>query len=180
MVKVLVSACLMGERVRYDGKKLPCNSAILKKWKDEERVVPFCPEVVGNLSVPRTPAEIVKGTGIEVITGDAEIFNKNGQDVTESFIKGAREALSIVKEMQIKMAVLKDGSPSCGKTRIYDGSFSGLTRPGKGVTTALLEKNGISVFSENEIQKAATYLDKLKSQPGQAGTKDENIIGINV
>ena len=180
MVRVLVSACLMGERVRYDGKKLPCNSAILKKWKDEGCVVPFCPEVAGNLPVPRTPAEIITGTGIEVIAGDAEIFNKNGQDVTVSFIRGAREALRIVKEMQIKMAILKDGSPSCGKTSIYNGSFSGSKKPGKGVTTALLEKNGISVFSENEIQKAATYLDKLKFKPGQAGTKDENIIGINV
>ena len=163
MVRVLVSACLMGERVRYDGKKLPCNSAILKKWKDEGRVVPFCPEVAGNLPVPRTPAEIITGTGIEVIAGDAEIFNKNGQDVTDSFIRGAREALRIVKEMQIKMAILKDGSPSCGKTSIYNGSFSGSKKPGKGVTTALLEKNGISVFSENEIQKAATYLETIRA-----------------
>jgi len=163
MVRVLVSACLMGERVRYDGKKLPCNSAILKKWKDEGCVVPFCPEVAGNLPVPRTPAEIITGTGIEVIAGDAEIFNKNGQDVTVSFIRGAREALRIVKEMQIKMAILKDGSPSCGKTSIYNGSFSGSKKPGKGVTTALLEKNGISVFSENEIQKAATYLETIRA-----------------
>ena len=161
MVRVLVSACLMGERVRYDGKKLPCTSSILKQWKDEGRVVPFCPEVAGNLSVPRPPAEIITGAGLEVIAGNTEIFNKNGQDVTDSFIKGAREALRIVKEMQIKLAVLKDGSPSCGKTSIYDGSFSGSKRPGRGVTTALLEKNGISVFSENEIQKAAAYLDKL-------------------
>ena len=163
MVRVLVSACLMGERVRYDGKKLTCDNSILKKWRDEGRVVPFCPEVAGNLPVPRPPAEIITGTGIEVIAGNAKIFNKNGKDVTESFIKGASEALRIVKEMQIKLAVLKDGSPSCGKTSIYDGSFSGSKRPGKGVTTALLEKNGISVFSENEIKEAAVYLEVIRA-----------------
>lgn len=163
MVRVLVSACLMGERVRYDGKKLTCDSSILKKWRDEGRVVPFCPEVAGNLPVPRPPAEIITWTGIEVIAGNAKIFNKNGKDVTESFIKGASEALRIVKEMQIKLAVLKDGSPSCGKTSIYDGSFSGSKRPGKGVTTALLEKNGISVFSENEIKEAAVYLEVIRA-----------------
>ncbi len=163
MVRVLVSACLIGERVRYDGKKMPCNSSILKKWKDDGLIVPFCPEVAGNLPVPRPSAEIIAGTGIEVLKESAKVFNINGQDITDSFIRGAREALRIVKEMQIKMAVLKDGSPSCGKTRIYDGSFSGLKRPGKGVTTALLEKNGISVFSEKEIKKAAAYLEKLTS-----------------
>ena len=161
MVKVLVSACLMGERVRYDGAKVPFNSAILNRWKDYGLIVPFCPEVAGNLPVPRPPAEIIKGTGKDVLEKNTGVFNINGQNVTESFIKGAREALRIVKEMQIKMAILKDGSPSCGKNSIYDGSFSGSKRPGKGVTTALLEKNGISVFSENEVQKAATYLDKL-------------------
>ena len=161
MVKVLVSACLMGERVRYDGKKLHCNSSILKKWKDERRVVTFCPEVAGNLPIPRPPAEIIKGTGADVIEENTGVFNINGQDVTESFIRGAEKALEVARTMQITIAVLKDGSPSCGKTYIYDGSFSKVRRPGKGVTTALLKKNGISVFSENEIQKAATYLEKL-------------------
>ncbi len=163
MVRVLVSACLIGEQVRYDGKKITCNSSIFKKWKDEGRVVPFCPEVAGNLPVPRPSAEIIAGTGIEVLKESAKVFNINGQDITDSFIRGAREALRIVKEMQIKMAVLKDGSPSCGQTRIYDGSFSGLKRPGKGVTTALLEKNGITVFSEKEIQKAAAYLETIRA-----------------
>ncbi len=163
MVKVLVSACLMGERVRYDGAELPCNSTILNRWKDYGLIVPFCPEVAGNLPVPRPPSEIIKGTGIDVLNKNTGVFNINGQDVTESFIKGASEALRIVKEMQIKLAVLKDGSPSCGKTSIYDGSFSGSKRSGKGVTAALLEKNCISVFSENEIKKAAAYLEAIRS-----------------
>ncbi len=159
MVRVLVSACLMGERVRYDGKKLHYNSSILKKWKDEGCVVAFCPEVAGNLPVPRPPAEIIKGTGADVIEKKTGVFNINGQDVTESFIRGAEKALAVARKMQITIALLKDGSPSCGKTSIYDGSFSKVRRPGNGVTTALLEKNGISVFSENEIKKAATCFE---------------------
>lgn len=159
MVRVLVSACLMGERVRYDGKKLHYNSSILKKWKDEGCVVPFCPEVAGNLPVPRPPAEIIKGTGADVIEENTGVFNINGQDVTESFIRGAEKALAVARKMQITIALLKDGSPSCGKTSIYDGSFSKVRRPGNGVTSALLEKNGISVFSENEIKKAATCFE---------------------
>ena len=159
MVRVLVSACLMGERVRYDGKKLHYNSSILKKWKDEGCVVPFCPEVAGNLPVPRPPAEIIKGTGADVIEENTGVFNINGQDVTESFIRGAEKALAVARKMQITIAVLKDLSPSCAKTCIYDGSFSKVRRPGNGVTSALLEKNGISVFSENEIKKAATCFE---------------------
>ena len=164
MVKVLVSACLMGERVRYDGAKVPCSSAILNSWKADGLIVPFCPEVAGNLPVPRPPAEIIKGTGTDILKKNTHVFNINGQDVTESFIKGAREALRLVKEMQVKLAILKDGSPSCAKTSIYDGSFSGSKRPGKGVTTALLEKNNINVFSENEIKKAAAYLETIRVQ----------------
>jgi len=163
MVRVMVSACLMGERVRYDANKVPCNSAILNSWKDEGLIVTFCPEVAGNLPVPRPPAEIIKGTGADVIEEKTGVFNINGQDVTESFIRGAEKALAVARKMQITIALLKDGSPSCGKTSIYDGSFSKVRRPGNGVTTALLKKNDISVFSENEIQKAAAYLEKIRT-----------------
>jgi uncharacterized protein YbbK (DUF523 family) len=163
MAKVLVSACLIGERVRYDGAKVPCDSETLKSWKHDGIIVPFCPEVAGNLPVPRSPAEIVKGTGADVLEKNSWVFNINGLDVTESFIRGAEKTLSVARKMQITIALLKDGSPSCGKTIIHDGSFSGSKRPGKGVTTALLEKNGIRVFSENEIQKAAAYLERLMS-----------------
>ena len=163
MVKVLVSACLVGERVRYDGASVPGKSKILNKWKNDGLIVPICPEVAGNLPVPRPPAEIIKGTGTDVLINASQVFNVNGQDITENFIRGAREALKMVKKMKIKLAVFKDGSPSCGKTRIYDGSFSGSQRPGQGVTTALLEKNGVAVFSENEIKKAAIYLEAIRA-----------------
>jgi len=163
MVKVLVSACLMGERVRYDGAKVPYDSAILNSWKHDGMIVPFCPEVAGNLPVPRPPAEIIKGTGADVIEENTGVFNINGQDVTESFIRGAEKALAVARKMQITIALLKDGSPSCGKTSIYDGSFSKVRRPGNGVTTALLKKNGISVFSENEIKKVVAYLEAIRA-----------------
>jgi uncharacterized protein YbbK (DUF523 family) len=162
MVKVLVSACLVGERVRYDGTKVPCNSTILNQWKNDGLIVPFCPEIAGNMPVPRPPAEIIKGTGTDVLEKNTGVFNVNGQDVTESFIRGAGKALEIARKMQITIAVLKDESPSCGKTFIYDGSFSKVRRPGNGVTTALLEKNGIRVFSEKEIQKSAVYLETIR------------------
>ncbi|MBW2249699.1 MAG: DUF523 domain-containing protein [Deltaproteobacteria bacterium] len=163
MVKVLVSACLMGERVRYDGSQVPYDSAILRSWKHNGIIVPFCPEVAGNLPVPRPSAEIIKGTGTDVIEKNTGVFNINGKDVTESFIRGAEKALAVARKMQITIALLKDGSPSCGKTSIYDGSFSKVRRPGNGVTMALLEKNGISVFSEYEIKKAAAYLETIRA-----------------
>ena len=163
MVKVLVSGCLVGERVRYDGAKLLCDSAILKSWKQDEVIVSFCPEVAGNLSVPRPPAEIMNGTGADVLEKSTGVFNIKGLDVTQNFIRGAEKALAVARNMQITIALLKDGSPSCGKTSIYDGSFSKVRRPGNGVTTALLEKNGISVFSENEIQKAAAYPETIRA-----------------
>lgn len=163
MIKVLVSACLVGERVRYDGAKVACDSEILKSWKHNGMIVPFCPEVAGNLPVPRPAAEIINGTGADVLEKNTGVFNIKGQDVTESFIRGAEKALAVARKMQISLAILKDRSPSCGKTCIYEGSFSKLRRPGNGVTTALLEKNGISVFSENEIEEAAAYLEKQTS-----------------
>ena len=162
-MKVLVSACLVGERVRYDGAKVACDSKILKSWKHNGMIVPFCPEVAGNLPVPRPAAEIINGTGADVLEKNTAVFNIKGKDVTENFIRGAEKALALARKMQISLAILKDRSPSCGKTCIYEGSFSKLRRPGNGVTTALLEKNGISVFSENEIEEAAAYLEKQTS-----------------
>ena len=163
MIKVLVSACLVGERVRYDGTKVTCDSEILISWKIDGMIVPFCPEVAGNLPVPRPAAEIINGTGADVLQKYTGVFNIKGQDVTQSFIRGAEKALAITRKMKISLAILKDRSPSCGKTCIYDGSFSKVRRSGNGVTAALLEKNGIRLFNENEIKKAATYLVKQTS-----------------
>jgi len=163
MIKVLVSACLMGEPVRYNGGSIKIfDHRLLESWHAEERVVPFCPEIAGGLSVPRPCSEIFDGDGKKVLRGDARVINVHGEDVTKSFLKGAQKAMELARSMKIPMAVLKDGSPSCGSAYIYDGRFAGVKKPGKGVTAALLEENDIRVFSEGEIPNASEYLKTLE------------------
>ncbi|MBW1609541.1 MAG: DUF523 domain-containing protein [Deltaproteobacteria bacterium] len=163
MIKVLVSACLMGEPVRYDGSAVKIfDRRLLEYWHAQERVVPFCPEVAGGLSIPRPCSEILDGDGKKVLRGDARVINVHGEDVTESFLKGAQKVMELARSMKIHMAVLKDGSPSCGSAYIYDGRFAGVKKPGKGVTAALFEENDIRVFSEGEIPKASEYLKTLE------------------
>jgi uncharacterized protein YbbK (DUF523 family) len=161
MEKVLVSACLLGNPVRYNGKFIPFENQILTDWQSEGRIVPVCPEVAGGLPVPRPRAEILNGDGSLVLDGRTGVITINGQDVTEYFLAGAHKALELARLHEIRLAVLKEGSPSCGSGYIYDGSFSGIKKPGKGVTIALLEMNGIRVFSEHELLEAKNYLKTL-------------------
>ncbi len=155
---ILVSACLLGEPVRYDGRTIQYKHALMDKWQKGEQVLSFCPETAGGLPVPRPRAEIIGCDGNSVIRGNAKVIAYEGNDVTTEFIKGAQSALNAAKQKSIKVAILKDGSPSCGSSYIYDGRFSKTRINGKGVTTALLENNGIRVFSEHEIEKAAELL----------------------
>jgi len=161
MNKVLVSACLIGKNVRYNGLVKLHESSILADWKLQGRLVPFCSEVAGGLPVPRPSSEILCHDGSTVLHGHARIINIKGKDVTQYFVTGAQKALELACLHKIKLAILKDGSPSCGSTYIYDGSFSRVKKPGKGVTTVLLQENKIRVFSEREISKAAEYLKTL-------------------
>jgi uncharacterized protein YbbK (DUF523 family) len=162
MIKVLVSRCLLGEKVRYDGRSAQAPNAILSRWLNEGRVVPFCPEVAGGLGVPRPAAEI-SGTGAEaVLDGSASVLTLDGADVTAHFLRGAQLALAAVRAHGARVAILKDGSPSCGSESIYDGTFSGRTRTGSGVTTALLERHGIRVFSERRLLEAEAYLKVIE------------------
>jgi uncharacterized protein YbbK (DUF523 family) len=161
MNKILVSACLIGENVRYNGRAKPNESTILNRWKLRGRLVPFCPEVGGGLPVPRPCSEIFGHHGRAVLSGEARVMNVRGKDVTRYFVAGAQKALELARRHNIKLALLKDGSPSCGSTYIYDGSFSGVKRPGKGITTVLLEENRIRVFGEGSIPEAAEYLKSL-------------------
>jgi uncharacterized protein YbbK (DUF523 family) len=163
---ILVSACLLGEAVRYNGGDNRCDHALLKRWLDEGRVVPVCPEVAGGLPTPRPPAEITRGGGGRaVLGGEARVLAINGRDVTEAFIGGAEHALLKVREMGIRIAVLKEGSPSCGSGAIYDGSFSATKVPGVGVTTARLQEAGVCVFSEHQLEDAARMLVQLERTP---------------
>ncbi|MGI6082235.1 MAG: DUF523 domain-containing protein [Limnochordia bacterium] len=139
MEKTLVSACLLGYACRYDGGH--CRRRDLDV--DSAELIPFCPEQAGGLPTPREPAEIVGGDGEAVLAGSAHVRTQGGMNVTEQYLRGAQAALKLCQELGIKRAVLKARSPSCGVRAIYDGTFSGATRPGAGVTAALLRRHGI-------------------------------------
>ncbi|MFG2003320.1 DUF523 domain-containing protein [Spirillospora sp. NPDC048911] len=164
MERILVSACLLGRPVRYDGAAKRVDDEIVERWRAEGRLVPFCPEVSGGLPVPRPPAEIVGGGGgAAVLDGTATVRTDGGDDVTEPFVRGARLALDAARRAGARIAILKEGSPSCGTIRVYDGRFTGTFVPDQGVTTALLRRAGIRVFSEEQIEAAAAHLRELES-----------------
>ena len=139
MEKILISACLVGDKVKYDGHS-NYNEKV-KLLLEKYELVPFCPEVEGGLPTPRHPSERVKD----------RVKMDNGKDVTKNFDKGAELALNICLYLGIKIAILKEGSPSCGSHKIYDGTFSHKLKGGQGVTAELLERKGIKVISEEEI-----------------------------
>ena len=155
--KVLVSACLLGQPVRYDGRSSG-HPDLLQLWQQQGRVVPLCPEVAGGLPTPRPPAEIPGGQGGAVLDGEARVVTVQGEDVSAEFLAGARLALELVRRHGIRVAVLKSGSPSCGNRKVYDGTFSGSKIDGEGVTSALLRREGVQVFSELELEEAARAL----------------------
>ena len=160
MQKILVSRCLLGHRVRYDGGASgPFDQ--LQAWLDEGRVVPLCPEVAGGLPTPRAAAEIPGGQGAEVLDGQASVITTDGEDVSAAFLSGAWQALALVQKHAIRIAVLKANSPSCGNLLTYDGTFSGVKVAGEGVTAALLKRHGVQVFSELELIEAALALRAL-------------------
>lgn len=160
MEKILVSRCLLGHRVRYDGGASgPFD--LLEQWIEEGRVVPLCPEVAGGLPTPRAAAEIPGGQGVEVLDGIAAVITTDGEDVSAQFLEGARQALDLVQKHGIRVAVLKANSPSCGNLLTYDGTFRGVKVSGEGVTAALLKRHGVRVFSELELAEAAVTLAAL-------------------
>jgi uncharacterized protein YbbK (DUF523 family) len=160
MQKILVSRCLLGHRVRYDcGASGPFDQ--LAAWQAEGRVVAVCPEVAGGLPTPRPSAEIPGGQGMDVWEGRAQVLTADGEDFSEAFLDGARQALALVQRHGIRIAVLKANSPSCGNLLTYDGTFSGVKVTGEGVTAALLKRHGVQVFSELELAEAVVALDQL-------------------
>lgn len=159
--KILVSACLMGQPVRYDGRAKPLHHALLEQWQAENRLVVHCPEVAAGFSIPRLPAEIEGGRGgAAVLAEAARILDSAGSDVTAQFRHGAELALAKAQAAQCRFALLTDGSPSCGTSFIYAGAFDGEKRPDRGVTAALLETHGIRVFAPSDIETLATLLDR--------------------
>src|SRR4030042_2026417 len=148
----LVSACLLGSNCNYEGKNW-LQPQLLEEFIKGE-LFPVCPEVLGGLSVPRVPAEIPDGDGLDVIIGKAYVINMQGIDVTDEFMKGAYEVLRIAEAIGAKEALFIEKSPSCGSELIFDGTFTDKFKAGDGVTTALLKKNGIKVTCVKAGKKA--------------------------
>lgn len=140
---IAVSACLLGVNCRYDGgnKVLATITGLCKDYT----LIPVCPEQLGGLTTPRPPAEIAGG----------QIITSEGKVVTEAFNRGAQETLALLQRLGVQRAILKNGSPSCGVNRIYDGSFNQQSIPGEGVTAKLLREHGIVVLSEEDLQTTA-------------------------
>ncbi|PEZ06085.1 hypothetical protein CN326_12000 [Bacillus sp. AFS018417] len=146
---IVISACLAGIACRYDG-----NDNLVTKIQElleKEETILICPEVLGGLPTPRTPAEIVGGNGDDVLNGTAKVIDQNGNDVTEIFIAGAYEALHQIKDLNPEYIILKERSPSCGSSVIYTGEFNGQKQNGYGVTTALFRRHGFTVISEDDF-----------------------------
>lgn len=140
---IIVSSCLLGIHAKYDGT-LTNKNDLLMKYSHLGKYLLVCPEQIGGLPTPRPPVEITGGAAI----------NSNGHDVTTQYKKGAEQCLYLATIFNIKAAVLKERSPSCGVHEIYDGSFRHVVCKGKGVTAALLSENGIPVYSEEELTEA--------------------------
>jgi len=118
---------------------------------EAKEAIAVCPELLGGFSTPREPAEIIGGNGEDVLDGKAKVIEKSGRDVTELYIKGAYLTLKKAIEVNATVVVLKEYSPSCGSSMIYNGEFIGEKKAGNGVTAALLKRNGIQVMSEKQF-----------------------------
>ena len=156
--KLLVSACLLGNPVRYDGKAKTLDHDGLQHLQQQGRVIAFCPEVAGGLPVPRLAAEIVAGDGSAVIAGTAQVKTREGNDVSEYFLAGAGQALALCRQHDISTALLTELSPSCGSGRIYDGSFTRQSITASGVTAALLQQHGVKVFNQFQMDEVLNHL----------------------
>jgi uncharacterized protein YbbK (DUF523 family) len=142
----IISACLLGVNCNFEGKNWQ-NTELLKEFA-EGGLFPVCPEVLGGLTCPRDPSEIIGGDGGDVLDGKAKVVSINGKDVTEQFLKGAQQTLAIAKAVSATEAVLIEKSPSCGAGKIFDGTFTEKFKPGDGVPAALLKRNGIKVTTQ--------------------------------
>ncbi len=157
MKMILVSACLLGLKYRYDGTD-NINQELLRMLRGK-LVKPVCPEVDGGLSIPRPPAEIINGDGFDVLNNKASIVNKKGKDVTKNYLDGAHKMLESYNKLDnILFAILKARSPACGKRKIYSGEFNDNLKSGSGVGAALLQQRGITVYSEEELKKIKKVL----------------------
>ena len=141
METILVSACLLGDNVKYNGKNN--YDERIEKLKELFDIVPICPEVFGGLPTPRIPSEI-KGENV---------VNEKGKDVTYEFNKGAHKVINIVNFCHVRKALLMDRSPSCGVNKIYNGKFNGTLIDGMGYTAKLLKAKGVQLYTLDNIDE---------------------------
>ena len=179
MEKILIGRCLQGEKVRWNGSGIDTllKHPIYLKWQKAGRLVGVCPELLANGKIPRFPAEIrgqIAGDNESLYkkfkSGEIKIVENRGEngrieiiDVTQAYMHGAEEVLKIVKKNKIKIAILTDGSPSCGNGQIYDGTFTGKTKAGYGILTVILKYNGVQVFNQNQLEAAENFLNEIIS-----------------
>lgn len=145
----LISACLCGVNCKYNG--LNNYNEICDKLFTSGKAILLCPEQLGGLPTPRIPSEIIGESSNILNNNNGSVIDKNGNDVTPQFVKGAKETLQIAKKLNIKKAILKDGSPSCGVHYIYNGNFNGSKIKGMGITAQLLKESSIDIISELEL-----------------------------
>lgn len=149
---ILVSACLAGVKCKFNGSHsvVPAIAEMVRRGK----AITICPELLGGLPTPRPSLQIQGGNGYDVLEGKARVKTAAGEDVTEEFCEGAKMVLALAQELQPKLIILKEISPSCGSNFIKDGSFTGKVIPGVGVTAALLKKSGFDIKSSDQFKEA--------------------------
>ena len=149
--KIIISACLLGDDVKYDGTNNSIlNDPLIQKLIELDMLIKICPEVEGGLPIPRPKSEIIGN----------KVQNIQKIDVTQQFLLGAQKICEIAQKNSVKIAILKSKSPSCGKDFVYDGSFSKVLINGDGLSVRALKKMGVKVFSENELKKVEKILFK--------------------
>ena len=148
--KIIISACLLGERVRYDAKINKLESELIDRWQALGFLLPVCPEVCGGLATPRPAAEI---------QADGLVKTEAGEDFSDAFTRGAQKTLQLALTHNIKLAILTEKSPSCGSSQIYNGRFERRLIDGQGITTQLLAAHGIKVFNQFQLTQLQTYLN---------------------
>lgn len=141
--KILVSACLCGEKCRYNDSSVSNN---VVDTLEQKNIIKICPELLGGLLIPREPCEIVGGTANDVIRGNAKILGLSGKNYTKQYMRGVKEVIHITKKNNAKMAVLKQKSPSCGYGKVYNGEFSGKIIEENGILAEELLKMGIEII----------------------------------
>ncbi|MGN0145037.1 MAG: DUF523 domain-containing protein [Clostridium sp.] len=164
----IISACLCGVNCKYSGKN-NLNEKCMNLFQEGKAIL-VCPEQLGGLSTPRNPVELDSCVK-EVVEGNGKAIDNSGNDVTKQFLDGAYETLRIAEAAGIKKAILKEGSPSCGCNFVYDGTFSGNKIKGKGVTAYILEQEGISVISDEDLEESDSKLVYLNGYDREKAKK---------